>query len=85
MDPADSERQLRERVGIVLQQCGVQRDLTAAELIEMYGRYHVRRRPVNEVLELVELTEQRGARARSLSGGSVVGLTWRWRSWATPT
>jgi ABC-2 type transport system ATP-binding protein len=39
MDPADGERELRERVGIVLQQCGVQSDLTVAELAEMYGRY----------------------------------------------
>ncbi len=38
-------RALRERVGIVLQECGVQADLTVAELVEMYGRYHERRRP----------------------------------------
>ncbi len=44
MDPADGERAMRERVGIVLQQCGVQGDLTVAELIEMYGRYYSRRR-----------------------------------------
>jgi ABC-2 type transport system ATP-binding protein len=68
-DPADSAREMRERVGIVLQQCGVQSDLTVAELIEMYGRYHVRRRPVDEVIELVELTEKRDARAKKLSGG----------------
>jgi ABC-2 type transport system ATP-binding protein len=69
MDPARGERELRERVGIVLQQCGVQGDLTVAELIEMYGRYHQRRRPVDEVIELVELTEKRDVRARQLSGG----------------
>ncbi len=69
MDPADSERALRERVGIVLQQCGVQTDLTVAELIEMYGRYHERRRPVDEVIELVELGASRWVRAKALSGG----------------
>jgi ABC-2 type transport system ATP-binding protein len=69
MDPANAERELRERVGIVLQQCGVQTDLTVAELIEMYGRYHERRRPVDEVIELVELTEKRNVRAKNLSGG----------------
>src|SRR5437660_7790849 len=31
MDPADGARELRERVGIVLQQCGIQLDLTVAE------------------------------------------------------
>jgi ABC-2 type transport system ATP-binding protein len=69
IDPADGERELRERVGIVLQQCGVQRDLTVTELIEMYGRYHLHRRPVNDVLELVELTEKRDVQAKNLSGG----------------
>ncbi|HEY8762838.1 MAG TPA: ABC transporter ATP-binding protein [Solirubrobacteraceae bacterium] len=69
LDPADGERELRERVGIVLQQCGVQGDLTVAELIEMYGRYYKRGRPVDDVIELVELVEKRDARAKDLSGG----------------
>jgi len=69
MDPAHGKRELRERVGIVLQQSGVQKDLTVAELVEMYGRYHERRRPVDEVIELVELGEKRDVRAKNLSGG----------------
>ena len=69
MDPADGERAMRERVGIVLQQCGVQGDLTVAELIEMYGRYYSRRRPVDEVIGLVELADKRDTRAKQLSGG----------------
>ncbi len=68
-DPAAGERALRDRLGIVLQQCGVQSDLSVAELVEMYGRYHSRRRPVDEVIALVELTEKRDARAKKLSGG----------------
>jgi ABC-2 type transport system ATP-binding protein len=69
MDPARGERALRDRVGIVLQECGVQGDLTVTELVEMYGRYHVRRRPLDEVIALVGLTEQRDERAKKLSGG----------------
>jgi ABC-2 type transport system ATP-binding protein len=69
MDPALAERELRERVGIVLQESGVQTDLTVAELIEMYGRYYSRRRPVDELIELVELGSKRDVRARELSGG----------------
>src|SRR5277367_5404814 len=34
IDPADGRRESRERVGIVLQECGVQGDLTVAELVE---------------------------------------------------
>ena len=68
-DPAAGERELREAVGIVLQQCGVQQDLTVRELVEMYGRYHEPSRPVDEVIALVELTEKRDVRAKNLSGG----------------
>ncbi len=68
-DPESGERELREQLGIVLQDCGVQKDLTVAELVEMYGRYHARRRPVDEVIELVELNEKRDVRAKNLSGG----------------
>lgn len=69
LDPARGERELHERVGIVLQESGLQNDLTVRELVEMYGRYHVRRRPVDEVIELVELNEKADVRARKLSGG----------------
>jgi ABC-2 type transport system ATP-binding protein len=69
MDPARAERAQRDRVGIVLQDSGLQRDLTVAELVEMYGRYYSRRRSVDEVIEMVELTSQRDTRARALSGG----------------
>ena len=69
LDPARGERELHERVGIVLQESGVQNDLTVRELVEMYGRYHLRRRPVDEVIELVELGEKADTRARKLSGG----------------
>jgi len=68
-DPARGERGMRERVGIVLQQCGIQQDLSISELLEMYGRYHRHPRPIDEVLELVELDAKRGERTRALSGG----------------
>jgi ABC-2 type transport system ATP-binding protein len=70
LDPSSGPRALRERVGIVLQACGVQDDLSVGELIEMYGRYHHRRRRgVDELIELVELDAKRETRARNLSGG----------------
>src|SRR5205807_6214821 len=43
--------------------------LTVAELVEMYGRYYTRRRPVDEVIDVVELGSKRDARANRLSGG----------------
>jgi ABC-2 type transport system ATP-binding protein len=68
-DPARGGSALRERVGIVLQECGIQPDLTVTELIEMYGSYYARRRPVGELLGLVDLTASRDTRAGKLSGG----------------
>ena len=69
LDPAGGARELRERVGIVLQSCGVQDDLTVGELLEMYGRYHRRRRSPGELIELVELDAKSDTRAARLSGG----------------
>ncbi|MHB8659844.1 MAG: hypothetical protein ACYC91_18240 [Solirubrobacteraceae bacterium] len=77
LDPARGKREMRERVGIVLQECGVQSDLTVAELLEMYGRYRARRRALEEGSELVELTEKRDERAKSLSGRQRRRLVWR--------
>ena len=71
IDPAAGARSLHERLGIVLQQCGVQTDLTVRELIEMYGRYYTRGRPVDELIELVDLGEKRDVRAKDLSGGQL--------------
>ncbi len=69
MDPARAPRELRERVGIVLQQCGVQSYLSVFELVEMYGRYYSSSRPVDEVIEVVGLQSKRDTRANHLSGG----------------
>jgi ABC-2 type transport system ATP-binding protein len=68
-DPARGERKMRERVGIVLQQCGVQNDLSIAELLKMYGSYYLHPRPIDEVIELVELDAKRDERFGELSGG----------------
>jgi ABC-2 type transport system ATP-binding protein len=68
-DPAQASRAFRERVGIVLQQTGVQPMLTVGEVLAMYGSYYPRRRQIAEVLELVELRESERVRVEKLSGG----------------
>jgi ABC-2 type transport system ATP-binding protein len=68
-DPARRERDLRERVGIVLQSTGVDRFLTVRETIEMYGGYYPRHRAADEVIEVVGLQEKADTRVRQLSGG----------------
>ena len=68
-DPGDGERTLRERIGIVLQECGLQGDLTVREVLDMYGWYYPCRLPTDAVIELVELDAKATDRVGHLSGG----------------
>lgn len=68
-DPSKRERALKERVGIVLQETGVNRFLTVAEVIDQFRGYYPHPRPIDEIIELVELTEKRDSLVRKLSGG----------------
>ncbi|MGZ8476060.1 MAG: ABC transporter ATP-binding protein [Candidatus Limnocylindria bacterium] len=68
-DPGRHERALRERVGIVLQQTGVDEYLTVREIVAMVAGYYPRPRDVDEVIALAGLSEQRDRRVKKLSGG----------------
>src|SRR5918992_1468780 len=69
VDPASGGRELRERIGIVLQSAGIDRELTVAEVVGLFGGYYPHPRDPGEVIELVGLGEKRDARCRTLSGG----------------
>jgi ABC-2 type transport system ATP-binding protein len=69
MDPATGGRQLRERIGIVLQETGHNPDLTVRETARQFAGYYQRPRPVDEVIMLVGLEEAADRRVRALSGG----------------
>jgi ABC-2 type transport system ATP-binding protein len=68
-DPADGERAMRERTGIVLQDSGLPQNLTVGEMLEMYARWYPRPRRIDEVMELVELDARRDDLVPALSGG----------------
>ena len=68
-DPAERRRAFRERVGIVLQATGINPYLTVAETIDLFRAYYPHPRPLDEVIELVGLTDKRDARVNKLSGG----------------
>ena len=68
-DPARHERALKERIGIVLQATSAQPYLTVAETIDLFRGYFPAPRPLDEILEVVGLAEQRATRVRKLSGG----------------
>jgi ABC-2 type transport system ATP-binding protein len=68
-DPNDRPRELRARVGIVLQSSGIYNYASVAESISHFAHFYPHPRDVDEVIELVGLNEKRDARARTLSGG----------------
>ena len=68
-DPGKNERKLKERIGIVLQSTGVERYLTVVETINLFSQYYPHPLPVEDVLEMVGLGEQRKTLVRRLSGG----------------
>jgi ABC-2 type transport system ATP-binding protein len=68
-DPGKGERAFRERIGIVLQETGVEPYLQVEEVIDLYRRYYPNPRPLDEIIEVVGLEEKRRARVKKLSGG----------------
>ena len=68
-DPARGERSLKAEIGIVLQSTSIDPYLTVSETIDMYRGYFPNPRPVDEVIEVVGLTEKRDVRVSKLSGG----------------
>jgi ABC-2 type transport system ATP-binding protein len=69
VDPSKAGRDLRDRIGIVLQTSGIESELTVREAISLYGSVYRRRRPLDEVLDLVGLDQQADNRIGTLSGG----------------
>ena len=69
LDPARHPVDLRERTGVVLQSCGFPTHLRVEELIDAWRAYYRHPRPLPELLDIVELTEDCGSLVRNLSGG----------------
>jgi len=70
-DPQQRARELRARVGIVLQSCGMYRHIAVREAVAHWARFYPRPRDIDEVVALAGLEEKAGARARTLSGGQL--------------
>ncbi len=69
MDPAHGGTELRARIGIVLQECGVEPYLTVSEVLTLHAGYYSRPLSVSDVIHIVGLDEKATARVKSLSGG----------------
>jgi ABC-2 type transport system ATP-binding protein len=68
-DPQLRPRELRERVGIVLQSSGMYRHLSVREALAHWAGLYPRPRDVDEVVALAGLDGLEGSRVRTLSGG----------------
>ena len=68
-DPSTGGREYRERIGIVLQEGAVERELTVREALHLYGSMYPRRFRSGELIELVGLEAKADARIKTLSGG----------------
>jgi ABC-2 type transport system ATP-binding protein len=68
-DPGRRERAFRERIGIVLQEGGLDPAITVREAVELYSAAYPDPRPADEVIEHVGLTAKAADRASTLSGG----------------
>jgi ABC-2 type transport system ATP-binding protein len=68
-DPAHGGVDYRRRIGIVLQDGGVDRFLTVAEVIEQFRGFYPDPLPLDDIIEVVGLADKRDDLVRRLSGG----------------
>jgi ABC-2 type transport system ATP-binding protein len=71
VDPGNrrTQRWLRARLGIVLQELAVEPFLSVSQVLTRNAGYYPNPRPVGEVLDMVGLAEKARARVKTLSGG----------------
>jgi ABC-2 type transport system ATP-binding protein len=63
------DRELRQRLGVQLQETTLADKLTVVEVLQLFRSFCARGRRVDEVLDLVGLVPEGGARYHTLSGG----------------
>jgi ABC-2 type transport system ATP-binding protein len=68
-DPQQHSRDLRDRVGIVLQSTGMYRHITPREALGHFAHFYPHPRDVEEVIAITGLQEKADAYVRTLSGG----------------
>jgi ABC-2 type transport system ATP-binding protein len=69
LDPLRDRYELRERIGLTLQETSLYPDLKVGELLRLFASYYRRSEDPDALLEMIGLEEKRGAFIRELSGG----------------
>ncbi|HUG32172.1 MAG TPA: ABC transporter ATP-binding protein [Acidimicrobiia bacterium] len=80
IDPNVDGRSIRQRIGVVPQEDNLDQELTVAENLYIYGRYHDMKKSeinprIEELLEFAQLTERKDSEVEPLSGGMKRRLT----------
>ncbi|MGH4011398.1 MAG: ABC transporter ATP-binding protein, partial [Pseudonocardiaceae bacterium] len=80
LDPTTEGRQIRQRLGVVPQEDNLDLELTVAENLYVYGRYHDMSRAdikarTEELLEFAQLADRAKSQVEPLSGGMKRRLT----------
>ena len=73
-DVCRQRREVRQQIGVVLQQTSVDGDLSVWENMEFHGRMHhipnpQRQQSIRQWLDYVELSDRRDSKVKTLSGG----------------
>jgi ABC-2 type transport system ATP-binding protein len=71
VDPArrDTQRWLRTRIGVVLQELAVEPYYTVRQVLSRNASYYPAPRPIDEVIEMIGLKDKADDRVKRLSGG----------------
>jgi ABC-2 type transport system ATP-binding protein len=68
-DPHRGDRRWRARIGLVLQSTSLDAELTVRDTLNVFAGLYPAPRPVDDVLELVDLVDDAEVRVGALSGG----------------
>ena len=69
LDPALEGRELKERIGIQLQQTALPEKITVSEALELFASFYRKRLEPRELMDWFGLHEKRGSYYETLSGG----------------
>jgi ABC-2 type transport system ATP-binding protein len=68
-DPARDTRQLRPRIGLMLQEGGIYPGIKVAEAVKLFASFYAAPRDAGEILEIAGLSGEANQKVRRLSGG----------------
>jgi ABC-2 type transport system ATP-binding protein len=69
LDPRKDGRELRERIGVQLQQSALPDDIRVWEALDLFASYYRKPAPWEPLIEKLEIADKRNARFSKLSGG----------------